>query len=135
MVNNIISVLKEKFPEATIQEDIVVVPFQSLLSLIELLHGEGFDYLQDITAVDWPDRFTLVYQVCSYHLSTRLEVKTDIPKENPSAPSLTPYWESANWLEREIYDMFGIKFTGHPNMKRILLDEDFSGYPLRKDYQ
>ena len=127
--------LKERFPAVSIKENAVFVPFQSFLPLMEFLHGQGFDFLYDYTAVDWPDRFALICEVRSYSTLDRLAVKTDIAKENPEVPSLTSLWDSANWLEREIYDMFGIKFKGHPNLRRILLEEGYDGYPLRKDYK
>ncbi|OFZ13208.1 MAG: NADH dehydrogenase (quinone) subunit D [Bdellovibrionales bacterium GWA2_49_15] len=99
----------------------------------------NFDYLTDITAYDnvdgqdGPKRFVVVYQLFSTKTQTRLRIKLAIdPMETPE--SLTPLWPGANWLEREVYDMFGVKFKGHPNLRRILMDERFTGFPLRKEY-
>ncbi len=111
----------------------------ALLSEILLLmcQDEGFDYCVDITAVHYPKRekaeFDVVYVLYSFAQNTRVRVKTQIA-DGATLPSAVPIWETANWLEREVFDMFGIRFTGHPDMKRILLPEDWKGHPLRKDY-
>src|SRR5271165_428520 len=97
---------------------------------------EKFDLLEDYTAVDWPrreKRFDLVAILYSFAYNTRLRLKIPLAA-NEAAASLVPVWPVANWLEREIFDMFGIRFTGHPDLKRILLPEDWRGHPLRKDY-
>ncbi|HEV2103754.1 MAG TPA: NADH-quinone oxidoreductase subunit C [Candidatus Acidoferrum sp.] len=97
---------------------------------------EKFDLLEDYTAVDWPrreKRFDLVAQLYSFTHNTRLRLK--IPLSSAEEPStLVSVWPAANWLEREIFDLFGIAFRGHPNLKRILLPDEWQGYPLRKDY-
>lgn len=95
-----------------------------------------YDYLVDITAIDHlkgEKRFTVVYVLYSHRRNDRLFLKTQIAYQE-SIPSVTGVWATANWLEREVYDMFGIEFAGHPDLKRILLPEDWHGYPLRKDY-
>ena len=95
-----------------------------------------FDYLIDITALDLlgeQPRFCLVYQLYSYRHQQFVRLKSRLPID-AVAPSVSNIWEAANWLEREIYDMFGIEFSGHPDLKRILLPDDWYGYPLRKDY-
>ena len=97
---------------------------------------EKFDLLEDYTAVDWPrreKRFDLVANLYSFRHNTRLRLKVPLAA-NEEAASLVPVWPVANWLEREIFDMFGIRFKGHPDLKRILLPEEWQGYPLRKDY-
>jgi NADH-quinone oxidoreductase subunit C len=97
---------------------------------------EQFDYCVDITAVHYPKRekqFDIVWILYSFPRNERIRVKTQIA-DGESIPSAVPIWTTANWLEREVYDMFGIKFDGHPDMKRILLPEDWKGFPLRKDY-
>lgn len=97
---------------------------------------EKFDLLEDFTAVDWPrreKRFDLVAVLYSFPHNTRLRLKIPVgEKERPA--SLVEIWPTANWLEREIFDMFGIEFGGHPDLKRILLPEGWQGHPLRKDY-
>jgi NADH-quinone oxidoreductase subunit C len=97
---------------------------------------EQFDYCVDITAVHYPARekqFDVVYVLYSFPLNQRVRVKTQIA-DGASLPSVFDLWPTADWLEREVFDMFGIKFDGHPGLKRILLPEGWKGYPLRKDY-
>jgi NADH-quinone oxidoreductase subunit C len=100
------------------------------------LEEEKFDLLEDFTAVDWPrreKRFDLIAFLYSFPHNMRLRLKIPIAaSERPC--SLTDIWPTANWLEREIYDMFGIEFAGHPGLKRILLPDGWQGHPLRKDY-
>lgn len=97
---------------------------------------EKFDLLEDYTAVDWPrreKRFDLIAILYSFPHNTRLRLKIPLAADERAA-SLVEIWPTANWLEREIFDMFGISFKGHPDMKRILLPEEWQGHPLRKDY-
>ena len=104
--------------------------------LRQLRDEEQFDYCVDITAVHYPKRerqFDIVWILYSFAKNERMRVKTEI-KDGESIPSSVPIWPTANWLEREAFDMFGIKFDGHPDMKRILLPDGWKGYPLRKDY-
>jgi len=98
--------------------------------------GEKFDLLEDYTAVDWPrreKRFDLIAVLYSFPHNLRLRLKIPLA-ENERASSLVELWPTANWLEREIFDMFGIEFAGHPDLKRILLPDGWQGHPLRKDY-
>ena len=95
-----------------------------------------FDFLTDLTAVDYPvrpKRFDVVYHLYSMTRNHRLRLKAGV-SEGESIPSVVPVWKAANWEERECYDMFGIVFSGHPDLRRILLPEDWEGFPLRKDY-
>ncbi|MGA3197462.1 MAG: NADH-quinone oxidoreductase subunit C [Terriglobales bacterium] len=97
---------------------------------------EQFDYCVDITAVHWPKRekqFDVVWILYSFPRNERVRVTTQIA-DGASLPSSVPIWATANWLEREVYDMFGIQFDGHPDLKRILLPDGWKGFPLRKDY-
>lgn len=98
--------------------------------------GLEFDFLTDLTAVDYPPRplrFDVVYHLYSMTLNHRLRVKAGVA-DGESIASVTPVWKAANWEEREVFDMFGISFDNHPDLRRILLPEDWEGYPLRKDY-
>lgn len=107
--------------------------------ILKLRNEFAFDFLSDVTAYDNEDeidgakRFVLVYQLYSITNKTRIRIKCliDIHQE---AQSIIKFWPAANWLEREVYDMYGIKFKDHPNMMRILMDERFTGHPLRKEY-
>jgi NADH-quinone oxidoreductase subunit C len=105
--------------------------------MLQILRDEEqFDYCVDITAVHYPKRekpFDVVWILYSYARNERIRVKTQIA-DAESLPTSVPIWAAANWLEREVFDMFGIKFDGHPDLKRILLPEGWKGHPLRKDY-
>ena len=94
-----------------------------------------FNYLMCQTGVDYPpDKFEIVYHLCSLEKKHRLCVKVSLSRENPSLASLCDIWKAAEWHEREIFDLFGVNFEGNPDMRRILLPEDFTGHPLRKDF-
>jgi len=111
-----------------------------LLAVCEFLReqpGLGFNYLSDLTAVDlYPNepRFEVVYHLLSIQSAERLRLKVRTNGESPRVDSLVPVYPSANAFEREVFDLFGIQFTGHPYLRRILMPEDWEGYPLRKDY-
>ncbi len=97
----------------------------------------GFDYLVDITSIDnygEDPRFTLVYHLYGYSHRQYLRLKTDVSEENSAAPTVTGVWRTADWHEREIYDMMGIRFEGHPDLRRILMWEGYPYFPLRKDF-
>ena len=119
----------------------VVVPGKSLLALLKLLKERlGFDLLVDITCVDYlnfreaADRFGLVYLLASTDTNERITVRAYLNEPDLTVPTATGLWEGANWLEREVWDMFGIVFDGHPDHRRILMPEEFDAHPLRKDY-
>ena len=98
----------------------------------------SFDLLSDITAVDYwqkkEPRFEVVYQIASLKNRQRLRLRVAVPENDPTVDSLTPLWRGANFLEREVWDLYGIRFTDHPDLRRILLYDEFQGHPLRKDY-
>ncbi|MBO8159486.1 MAG: NADH-quinone oxidoreductase subunit C [Thermosyntropha sp.] len=103
---------------------------------MEFLKKEfGFNYLANLCGVDYGEKFTMVYHVCRIPENLKVCVKADIPRDNPEIDSLTCLWPAADFQEREVYDLMGIVFKGHPDLKRILLPEDFEGHPLRKDYK
>jgi NADH-quinone oxidoreductase subunit C len=118
-------------------QDFLEAAPEAVVPILEFLKAEaGFDYLVDITAVDYParpERFDLVYILYSFPRNHRIRIKTRIPDGFQSATA-TGVHLTADWLEREVFDMFGIEFTGHPNMRRILLPEEWQGFPLRKDH-
>jgi NADH-quinone oxidoreductase subunit C len=104
--------------------------------LLRMRDAELFNYCVDITAVHYPkreDQFDIIYILYSFHHNERVRIKTQI-KDGETLRSVTGIWETANWLEREVFDMFGISFDGHPDLKRILLPDGWKGHPLRKDY-
>ncbi len=98
------------------------------------LKDSGFDYLTYITAVDYPDTLDVIYEVRSIEKNEDRSWKVSLDRSNPALPSISSIFKGANWHEREAYDLFGVKFTDHPDPRRILLPEDWSGHPLRKDY-
>jgi NADH:ubiquinone oxidoreductase subunit C len=146
----LIAKIKERFPDAAEaapkdpkwvaagDEPRVKVPAASLKDVAALLKELGFDLLDMVTAVDWvkENRFELVYFFQkSMAPAEKLYIKADLPREGePSAPSLAGLYDAANWQERETYDLLGIKYEGHPDLRRILLWEGYPGWPLRKDY-
>jgi NADH-quinone oxidoreductase subunit C len=118
-------------------QNYMVVDRSLIPEILQVLRNEEqFDYCVDITAVHYPKRekqFDVVWVLYSFARNERIRVTTRIV-DGETLPSSVPIWAAANWLEREVYDMFGIKFDGHPDMKRILLPEGWKGHPLRKDY-
>ena len=120
-------------------DDVVVLERKELRESFRRLKDElGFDLLSDITAVDYwqkkEPRFEVVYQIVSRAKRSRLRLRVPVPEDDPTVDSLTPLWRGANFLEREVWDLYGIRFTDHPDLRRILLYDEFQGHPLRKDY-
>jgi NADH-quinone oxidoreductase subunit C len=119
----------------------VVVAVESLFEVLRTLKEKlGFDLLVDVTCVDYlyyrdaKDRFGMVYLLANAETNQRITVRSFVNDPEPTVPSVVSLWEGANWLEREVWDMFGIRFTGHPDLRRVLLPEEFTAHPLRKDY-
>jgi NADH-quinone oxidoreductase subunit C len=141
--NDLVKRYKARFGEAIREawEDrkqaILVVHGARLEQIAEYTRDvEKFTLLSDLTAVDWPKRekrFDVVLNLYSFEHNARLRIKVHAG-ENEPVPSVSGVWSTANWLEREAFDMFGIRFEGHPNLKRILLPDEWQGHPLRKDY-
>jgi NADH-quinone oxidoreductase subunit C len=121
-------------------ETTIVVPASDLLRISEFLATDPallFSFLSDISAVDrFPlePRFEVNYHLLSIEKQARIRVKVRLPGPDPVVPSVTPVWPTANWHERENFDLFGIRFDGHPDLRRILMPDEWEGYPLRKDY-
>ena len=143
--NPLVDELQKKFPGALSDALIfrnqpsMTVARESLVALSEHLksqEGGGYTLLTDETAVDYPKRpkrFEIIYQLYSFKLNHRLRLKV-LAAEGERIPSVVRVWPTANWLEREVYDMFGIEYEGHPDLRRILLPDEWTGHPLRKDY-
>ncbi len=114
----------------------IVVGPSNLIDVVRALRDDhGLDYLANLTAVDWLDRFEVVYHLCSSAGGSPVVLKTTTDRANPRVPSLFGIYPGSDFQEREVYDMFGIRFAGHPNLKRILMWEGFAGWPLRKDWR
>ena len=139
--------LKSRFPAESLQfsqfkdNHRVTVPAARLFEILSVLKSDrGFDMLAEVTAVDYlefegaKDRFGVVYVLTNTKTGERLVLKTFVNDPDPLLPSAYPLWKSADWLEREVYDMFGIKFSGHPDLRRILTPDEFTAFPMRKDY-
>ena len=139
-----VAALKEKFPQATdrVSSDhlAVNVPAGEAFAVVKFLRDEfAFDLLSDLTAIDWAEgvtpRFTVVYHLFSTAHHSYVRVCADcVDGAEPSIPSVVPLWPGANWHERECYDMFGIKFTDHPDLRRILMWDEYPYFPLRKEF-
>lgn len=138
--------LNEKLPEAVLETSLpqgdatAVIRPEYLTKAVEFLKNDPrlqFGVLVDITALDHLERsprFDVVYHLLSLEFNRRLRLKVPVEDGKTVLDSITPFWGAANWLEREVWDMFGIRFAGHPSLKRILLYDEFEGHPLRKDY-
>ena len=122
---------------AYLGQNYLVVDSSLIPELLQVLRDqEQFDYCVDLTAVHYPNRekqFDVLWILYSFEKNERIRVKTMIA-DGASLPSSTSIWPTTNWLEREVFDMFGIRFEGHPDLKRILLPEGWKGHPLRKEY-
>src|ERR1700685_2068059 len=117
------------------------LPPESLQAALEFLKVDcGFDLLAELTAADLLEyagarnRFRVLYVLVNTATAERINVRTHVDEPDPTLPSAVPLWRGADWLEREVFDMFGIRFAGHPNLKRILMPDEFAAFPLRKDY-
>jgi NADH-quinone oxidoreductase subunit C len=140
-----LDLLVENFPDDILEtghpqgDTTIVIRPGSLKKVMEFLKSDPkmqFEILVDATAVDYAERnprFDVVYHLLSLTFNRRLRVKVRV-EEGAQLDSLAAFWSGADWLEREVWDMFGIHFAGHPNLKRILMYEEFEGHPLRKDY-
>jgi NADH-quinone oxidoreductase subunit C len=117
----------------------IKVPRERLLEAAHAFKAEGFDYLSFITEVDWQDRLELIYHLFAYDYRTQPLggiLRCDLPRDGmPAVASLTPVWPGAEFMEREAFEMMGIRFLGHPDLRRILLPDDFVGFPMRRDYE
>lgn len=144
----VLNTILKKFPKAVLEthsfrgDDTVVAEKGEICRLLNFLKSDpelDFNILMDLTAVDCLElgerpRFEVVYHLFSLARKQRLRVKVRVEEKDPEVDSVTALWPAADWYEREIWDMFGIRFNGHPNLKRILMYEEFVGHPLRKDY-
>lgn len=140
---------KERFGAAVVAahdthgDETITVRAGDIVDVLRRLRDDAdtaFNFMMDLTAVDYlgkraaAERFEVVYHLYSLKHNHRLRVKAVLPEEDPSIESVTSVWRGADWFEREAWDLYGVVFKGHPNLKRILLYEEFEGHPLRKDY-
>jgi len=144
-----VEAVRSKFGEAVLDvvehrgETTIVLPPEKVPAVAKFLRDHPalrYNFLADLTAVDWPEReprFDVVYHLLSLDTRAFMRLKTRIGgpgEEHPAVPTVSNIWPTANWYEREAYDLFGITFSGHPDLRRILMPEDWTSHPLRKDY-
>ena len=101
------------------------------------VRAAGYNFFEDMTAVDWfpaAPRFQLSYHILSHAFKEHIRLRVMVDQEDPAVDSITPVWPSADYYEREVFDLFGIRFEGHPNLRRIMMPDEWKGHPLRKDY-
>jgi len=143
--NRAVLKLKEKFPASIIDvvefrgEVTVTVAKDAIIDILAFLKQSlQYNMLTDLTALDYlgkrEDRFMMVYLLYSIPNKDRLRIKTPVAEADCRIPTACNVWQTANWLEREVFDLFGIRFEGHPDLRRILMTDDWVGHPLRKDY-
>ena len=141
--SDLVNSIRAAFPDISFEaftylnQNFLVLPLESILPVATFLKSDsGFDMLTDLTAVDYPKRekrFEVIYELYSFSRNERLRLKVPAA-DGEMVESMVSVWGVADWLEREVFDMFGIRFAHHPNLKRILLPDEWEGYPLRKDY-
>jgi NADH-quinone oxidoreductase subunit C len=142
-LSEILKALKKKFPKAVREERVqrkrrmwATIKADSLIEVCKYLKDEqDLDHLSSVVGVDYEERFEVVYHLWSYSKRMLISLKVSLPREEPKIPTVTGVWRGANWHERETAELFGITFEGHPYPKRLLLADDFDGYPFRKDYE
>ena len=147
MAERAVEKLQAQFPDLFFEvrrfrdEVTVYVPREHIVDTCQFLKNDGelrYNYLSDLTGNDWLDRdprFEVIYHLYSMEHFTRLRLKVRVPEDDCTCPSVTGVWSTANWHERETYDMFGIVFEGHPDLRRILTPDEWVGHPLRQDYE
>ncbi|HEX3986232.1 MAG TPA: NADH-quinone oxidoreductase subunit C [Acidobacteriaceae bacterium] len=115
----------------------LVIAAESIRAACRTLQQAGYNFLEDVTCVDWfpaEPRFQVTYHILSHSLKERVRLHAMVASIDPSVDSITSVWPSANYYEREVWDLFGVRFNGHPGLRRIMLPEEWDGHPLRKDY-
>ena len=147
-MHTLLTKLKDRFPEDVLAvreegsyNDLVAqVRAPAIPQVARFLHDDpeaAFDMITDICSVDYPEdeeRFEVIYLLKSLPHNHRLRLKARLPADDPTIPTVTTVWKGANFMEREVYDLMGIKFAGHPDLRRILMPHEFTAFPLRKDY-
>ncbi len=137
--------LQKQFPakirdfKGDVPEPYCIVDSTSIVEICRFLRDERgieFAVLSDLTALDWPkeEKIQVVYHLYSYRYKHQIVLKVDLPRDNPTVRTVEAVWKVANWFEREVFDLFGVVFDGHSDLRRIMLPEDWVGHPLRKDY-
>jgi NADH-quinone oxidoreductase subunit C len=141
--NRAVSSLLSSLPNAIIDvkfdsdELTLTIAKDQIRDAASVLQRAGYNFFEDVTCVDWypsEPRFHVVYHILSFSLKERVRLVAQVDSMDASIDSITPVWPAANFYEREVWDLFGVRFNGHPNLRRIMMPEEWEGYPLRKDY-
>ncbi|HEX4037384.1 MAG TPA: NADH-quinone oxidoreductase subunit C [Acidobacteriaceae bacterium] len=128
------SVTNAKFARGELS---LVIAAEAIRAVCRTLQSAGYNFLEDVTCVDWypsEPRHQVTYHILSHKLKERVRLEVMLESIDPSVDSITPIWPSANFYEREVWDLFGVRFHGHPGLRRIMMPEDWEGHPLRKNY-
>ncbi|WP_399257011.1 NADH-quinone oxidoreductase subunit C [Terriglobus albidus] len=115
----------------------ITVPKDQIVAAVKAVQAAGYNFMEDVTCVDWypsEPRFHVTYHILSHSLKERVRLIAPVGSEDLSIDSITSVWPAANFYEREVFDLFGVHFGGHPNLRRIMMPDDWAGHPLRKDY-
>jgi NADH-quinone oxidoreductase subunit C len=115
----------------------LTIAAEEIRAAARAVQAAGYNFFEDVTAVDWfpaSPRFQLSYHILSFPLKERIRLRVLLEDASPAVDSITPIWPGANFYEREVFDLFGIRFEEHPNLRRILMPDEWQGHPLRKDY-
>ncbi|MGO4213513.1 NADH-quinone oxidoreductase subunit C [Terriglobus sp. 2YAB30_2] len=115
----------------------ITVPKEQIVAAVKAVQAAGYNFMEDVTCVDWypsEPRFNVTYHILSHSLKERVRLIAPVGSEDLSIDSITDVWPAANFYEREVFDLFGVHFGGHPNLRRIMMPDDWKGHPLRKDY-
>lgn len=141
--NAAVAALQSQLPNALLDakfelsELTLTIARESIVEVCRVVRSAGYNFMADLTCVDWypnQPRFQVTYHLLSMSQKRRIRLSVFVGEGDPSVDSITPVWPGANFYEREIFDLFGVRFGGHPNLRRILLPEEFQGNPLRKDF-
>jgi NADH-quinone oxidoreductase subunit C len=141
--NIAIQALRASLPDAIVNgkfdrgELTLVISAGQIRAACRTLHQAGYNFFEDVTCVDWypvEPRFQVTYHILSHKLKERVRLHAMVGSIDPSIDSITPVWPAANFYEREVWDLFGVRFNGHPGLRRIMMPEEWEGHPLRKDY-
>ena len=143
--DQLIAAVTAKFPEAKVDPSpsnlaVLIVPLEQFRPLVEFLKSDSamnFDYPMCQTAVDWPEqnKITPILHLYSMQNDHKIAIKCDVDRADPKMPTVSDLWPGCEWFERETYDMYGVVFENHPDLRRIMMTDDWVGYPLRKDYR
>ena len=138
-VASLLAALPDAILDATFDRDelTLTIARDQIRAAAAVVQHAGYNFLEDVTCVDWypsEPRFHVVYHIVSFSLKQRVRLVAPVNSVDPTIDSITPVWPSANFYEREVWDLFGVRFNAHPNLRRIMMPEEWDGHPLRKDY-